>query len=167
MVIWTKLSSKFGQFDRKHDQYLEFEFLLIRFSRKNLNLKLVQNWLICMLFILARPWSHFRTSDVPTCFWPVLAWCPPTDTKIVSQCPSDGQKRDVASDVKFVWWHHNQTVVTIITTRQSVMAQGNWMSQSVRTFDQGVNPRRFRNSLTWFVCIDLVSYAEDSGADTR
>ena len=26
MVIWTKLSSKFGQFDQKYLQYLEFEF---------------------------------------------------------------------------------------------------------------------------------------------
>jgi len=43
MVIWTKISSKFEQFDQKHDQYLGFDFLLIRISRKILNLKLVEN----------------------------------------------------------------------------------------------------------------------------
>ena len=41
--FWTKISSKFEQFDEKHDQYLGFDFLLIRISRKILNLKLVEN----------------------------------------------------------------------------------------------------------------------------
>ena len=43
MAIWTKILSKFGQFDQKHDQYLGFDFLLIQTSRKILNLKLVEN----------------------------------------------------------------------------------------------------------------------------
>ena len=43
MAIWTKIPSKFEKFDQKHDQYLGFHFLLIRISRKILNLKLVEN----------------------------------------------------------------------------------------------------------------------------
>ena len=159
MVIWTKLSSKLGQINQKHDRSIfGIRVLSIRFSRKNLNLKLDENWLKCMLLILTLSWHDFRTRNVQICLWAVLAWCPLTDTKTVSQCPSDGRKRDVASDAKYVWWRHDQTDVTMIKTRQSAMATGNWMSQSVRTFDQGVNPRRFRNLLTWFVCIDLISY---------
>ena len=92
-----------------------------------------------MLFILTRLWHNFKTRNVRMCLWPVLAWCPLTDTKSVSQCSSNGQKRDVASDVKYIWCRHNQTNVTIIKTRQSAMAKGNWMSQSARTFNRGVN----------------------------
>ena len=46
----------FGQnFYQKHDQYLGFDFLLIRISRKILKLKLVENWLkACCLFWPAR-----------------------------------------------------------------------------------------------------------------
>ena len=167
MAIWTKLLSKFEQFDQKHDQYLEFDFFVNSIFRKILNLKLVQNWLRCMLFVLTRPWHNFRTRNVRMCLRPVLAWCPLSDTKTVSQFPSDGQRRDMASDVKYVWWRHNQTDVTIIKTRQSSMVKGNWMSQLVRTFDRGMNPRRFRNSLTCFVFLQIWSpIPEDSGADT-
>lgn len=139
------------------DQYLEFEFCQFDLW-KNLDLKLDENWLKCMLLILTFSWHDFRTRNVQICLWTVLAWCPLTDTETVSQCPSDGQKRDVASDAKYVWWRHDQTDVTMIKTRQSAMATGNWMSQSVWTFDQGVNPGRLRNLLTWFVCTDLISY---------
>ena len=158
MVIWTNFCPNLSKLTKNMiDQCLEFS-LSIRFSRKNLNLKLDENWLKCMLLILTLSWHDFRTRNVQICLWAVLAWCPLTDTKTVSQCPSDGRKRDVASDAKYVWWRHDQTDVTMIRTRQSAMATGNWMSQSVRTFDQGMNPRWLRYLLTWFVCIDLISY---------
>ena len=152
-----------------------------------LNLKLIENWLRCMLFILTRPWHAFRTRNVRMCLRPVLAWCPLTDTKTVSQCPSDGQKPDVASDVKCVWWRHHQTDVTIIKTRQSAMVKGNSMSQLVRTFDRGLNTQpgsQFVDLICFFT--DLIPYPgrwwhwhtsalfqtwspilEDNGTDTR
>ena len=48
------------------------------------------------------------------------------------------------------------------------MAKGNWMSQSVRTFDQGgVNPQRVRNSLTCFFLQIWSPILGDSGASTH
>ena len=168
MAIWTKILSKFEQFDQKHDQHLGFDFLLIRISRKILNLKLVENWLGCMLFILTRPWHDFRTRNVRMCLRPVLAWCPLLDTKTVSQCPSDGQKRDVASDVKYVWWRHDQTDVTIIKTRQSAMVKGNSMSQLVRTFDRGLNTQPGSQFVDLICFLQIWSLIlEDDGTDTR
>ena len=109
-----------------------------------------------MLFILTRPWHHFRTRNVWMCLRPVFSRCPPKHTGTVSQCPFDGQKRDVANDVKNVRWCQDQTDLTITKTRQSAMVKGSGMSQLMPIFDQGVNFRRVCNSLTQFAWSDLI-----------
>ena len=127
--------------------------------------------------------TTFRTRNVRMCLRPVFSRCPPKDTGTGSQCPFDGQKRDVANDVKNVRWCQDQTDLTITKTRQSAMMKGSGMSQLMRIFDQGVNSRRVRISLTRFAWSDLIfcrrrqwrchtrqpwsPVAEDSGAVTR
>ena len=80
--IWTKSGFRFSNY--------------FHFEKYYQNAK-VTNW---QVFLQTQPMTSSRTKTVRMCLQPVLVWCPREDIKTVSQCPFDGQKRDVAKDIK-------------------------------------------------------------------